>query len=104
MKKGIGKPIGGGTLTKVDEGAGLPTDKPSIIYSSDPGIVDKITAYTHQNKVLSITGDPGSVQKGITLGVGVAGGKPTVLLNLASSKEEGVDWNAAILKIALTVK
>lgn len=104
MKKGIGKSIGSGKLSNVVSGEELPTEKPSIIYVSDKSKLDEVIKYSYENKVLSITGNPNFVKEGITLGVGVAGGKPKVVLNLNSSKEEDINWNPAILKIALVIK
>jgi len=40
---------------------------------------------------------------GISLGIGLEDGKPKILLNLSASKDEGIDWNPAILKIATTL-
>lgn len=104
LKKGVGKEIGTATLGDVKTGTGLPTDKPHVIYMNDESKTTDVIAYTRANKVLSITGNPDLIAKGITLGIGVSEGKPKILLNISSSKEEEIDWNPAILKIALTVK
>jgi hypothetical protein len=104
MKKGIGKDIGNGKLASVSESAGLPSEKPSAVYLGDGSKANEVIAYARSNKVLSITGIPELVEKGISLGVGVSEGKPKVLLNMASSKEEGRDWNPAILKVAKIIQ
>jgi hypothetical protein len=104
LKKGVGKPLGGGTLASVVEGTSLPTEKPSVLYIGDSTMCAKAVEYTRANDVLSITGMPDLVGKGVSLGVGITDGKPVVLLNVALSKEEGCNWNPAILKIATTVK
>jgi hypothetical protein len=104
MKKGIGKDIGNAKLASVSESAGLPSEKPSVLYLGDAAKLDEVIAYSRANKVLSITGIPELVEKGIALGIGVSEGKPKVLLNMTSSKEEGRDWNPAILKIAKIIQ
>ncbi len=104
MKKAIGKKVGAATIKKVDEGDGIPSEKPSIIYLGPGANVSDMTSYSKSNKILSITGTPDFSSKGATLLVGVSGGKPKIILNLTSSKEEGINWNPAILKVASTVK
>ena len=103
MKKAVGKKSGAATIASVDEGNGVPGTAPNVIYVADEQQAGDIMNYCAENKVLSITGNPGLVGKGITLGVGVAGGKPKVLLNAGASKKEGISWNPAILKIASKV-
>ena len=105
MRKGIGKKIGSGTLSEVTEGEDLPQTKPSILYVGNPGKVDEAIGYTRSNKILSVTGHPDLVAKGVTLGVGIGDDKkPRIMLNLSSSVEENLDWNPAIMKVAKTIK
>jgi hypothetical protein len=104
MKKAEGKPVGGATIGKVAEGSGAPSEKPSVVYIGSEAANTKLLEYTKANKILSITGNPGLISKGVTLSVGTSEGKPKIMLNLSSSKEEGIDWNPAILKVAATIK
>ena len=104
MKKAEGKAVGAATLGKVIEGADVPHEKPSVIYIGAESALAKLQSYTAANKVLSITGVPELAQKGVSLTIGVKEGKPKILLNLAASKEEGIEWNLAILKVATTIK
>jgi hypothetical protein len=104
MKKAEGKTVGGAVIDKVIEGSGIPTEKPSVIYVGSEPLVSNLLEYSSTNKILSITGNPLLAEKGVTLAVGTSGGKPKILLNLSSSKEEGIDWNPAILKVAATMK
>ncbi len=104
MKKGIGKDIGSVKLASVSESAGLPSEKPSVVYLGDTSKLAEVIAYTRSNHILSMTGIPELVEKGISLGIGVSEGKPKVMLNMTSSKEEGRDWNPAILKVAKTIQ
>ncbi len=104
MKQAVGKAVGGATIGKVVEGAGLPADKPSVIYIGTASALGEIQKYTTTNKILSISGLPELASKGVTLTVGISEGKPKIMLNLTASKDEGIDWNPAILKVAATVK
>ncbi|HDQ44321.1 MAG TPA: DUF4154 domain-containing protein [bacterium] len=104
LKKGIGSLIGKSTLRGVESGAGLPSTKPSILYVESASEVDRVLGYTRSQKILSATGNPDLVEKGITLGFGVGDdGKPKIVLNTVGSVQEGLDWNPAILRIARTV-
>jgi hypothetical protein len=104
MKKTEGKPVGTATLGKVIEGDGVPAEKPSVIYIGSDAKLSEIIAYTKSNKILSITGNPALVSKDVSLIVGISESKPKIMLNLSSSKDEGIDWNPAILKVAATMK
>lgn len=104
LKKAIGKPIGSSTLSSVIEGDDVPGEKPSVIYLGNSSKLDDILSYSRSNDILSITGDPSLISKGVTLGFGVSQEKPKILLNLSSSKLEDINWNPAILKVAITTK
>ncbi len=104
MKKTEGKPLGGATLAKVLEGDGVPTEIPSVIYIGTEVNLKEVLAYTKSNKVLSITGNPALVSKGVSLIVGVSDAKPKVLIDPSASKDEGIEWNPAIFKVAVTTK
>lgn len=48
----------------------------------------------------SATGVPDYVRKGVAVGIGVVQDRPQILINLASSKAEGSDFDASLLRIA----
>lgn len=104
LKKAIGKTVGSSKLSSVIEGDEAPGEKPSVIYLGNSSKLDDILSYSRSNDILSITGDPSLISKGVTLGFGVSKEKPKILLNLSSSKLEDINWNPAILKIAITTK
>lgn len=104
MKKAEGKAVGAATIGKVIEGTGVPTEKPSVIYIGSESVLSQLQTYTSTNKVLSITGNPELVAKGVSMSVGISDGKPKIMLNLSASKDEGIDWNPAILKVATIIK
>ena len=105
LKKLIGRKIGNASLKNIVEGDNLPEKKPNVLYVGNASHVNNAMEYTRSNKILSITGIPELVEKGVTLGIGVGeDGKPKIILNLSSTLQEGLEWNPAILKFAKTVK
>ena len=104
LQKAVGESIGRARISSVTQGKSLPSKKPTVVYLGDASKTDEIIEYTRADKILSITGLPDQVPKGITLGVGILGDKPRIILNVSSSKEEGIDWNPALLKIASVIK
>jgi YfiR/HmsC-like len=105
IKKAIGKKMGGASLKSVEEGAGLPGSVPNILYIGGAAEVQAGITYTQKEKILSVSGLPDLASKGVTLTFGIkSDGKPEVTLNLTSSKEEDLNWNPAIMKIAKTIK
>ena len=98
LKKHVGTRIGMALLGAITEGDGLPSGNPKVVYLS--GESEEVLAYTREKKVLSVTGKAGLVSKGVSLGVTMKNRKPKVLLNLGASKQEGINWNPAILRIA----
>ena len=102
LKGFVGKSAGKATLNAVTEGDNVPSDPAQVVYVG--GSVDEAIAYTQAQKILSITGIPDFVTKGVTLGIGIENAKPKILLNLSSSKTESINWNPAILKVASTIE
>lgn len=105
LKKSIGSSIAKCKLSKVTASDALPTEPINILIISDAGIVSEAIKYTRTNKIISITNKPELVKKGVSLGIGMndTGGQ-SLTVNMAASKEEGLDWKPAILKIAKAVK
>ena len=50
--------------------------------------------------LVSATGVPDYVRKGVAVGIGVGQDRPQILINLASAKAEGSDFDASLLRIA----
>ncbi len=100
-KAAIGKSIGKSKIAKVITVDFVPDDinKMSIVYIGDESKIKATIKATQAKKVLSITGIPAAVKKGVTLGIGIDKKRPKILLNLASSKSEDITWNPAILKV-----
>jgi hypothetical protein len=55
-------------------------------------------------QIITTTGVPAYVDQGIAVGVGVAQDRPHILINLPSSKAEGSEFDASLLRIAKVVR
>ncbi|QTA83008.1 DUF4154 [Desulfonema limicola] len=104
IRKSLGKKIGKSKLARVTESEGMPYEKPSVVYLGNPALLEELIDYTQKNKVLSITGIPELVEKGIALGIGVSEQKPKILFNVSASEKEDMNWNPIILKISTLIK
>ena len=104
MRGVIGNKIGKSDLTAVEQGTDLPLQKPSVIYIGDAANLNEVITYTRANNILSMTGTPDFVAKGVTLGVGAFENRPKILLNASASKEEKVNWNPVLFKISTIIK
>jgi len=73
-----------------------------------PGNSDSLSAVMKLSKTYGITtatGVPEYVQRGVAIGIGIrADKKPEILINLPSSRSEGSEFDASLLRIATVVK
>ena len=73
-----------------------------------PGNADSLTALMKLSRTYAITtatGVPEYVQRGVAIGIGIrADKKPEILINLPSSRSEGSEFDASLLRIATVVK
>lgn len=105
LKVGIGAGVGSAKLVNIQRGDGLPATKPSVLFVGNAAKAGEAIQYARTNKVLTVTGLPALVSKGVTLGIGLGdSGRPEITLNLSASAAEGLDWNPAIMKVAKTIK
>ncbi len=104
LKRVSGVAIGTGKLGEVTAGGIPPGKQPSAVYIGDPARLEAAIDYTRKNGAISLTGLPDLVPRGVSLGVGISGGKPRVLLNISASRDEGIRWDPTILKVSLTYK
>ena len=63
-----------------------------------------ITGSTREHKLLSFTGNEDYVGAGVSVGFSLQDSKPTILVNIPSSRSEGADLDAALLRVAKIVK
>lgn len=104
LKTFTGNSIGKRKLASITVNDLLPTEKPDILWLTDETKINETINYTRKEHVLSVTNKPELVKQGISLGIGIGDdGKPTILINIAASKKEGLKWNPAILKMATIV-
>jgi len=63
-----------------------------------------ITEVTRRTKVLSVGSERQQVHQGLSLGVFQAEGRTTIVLNLPSSRQEGVAFAADLLRLAAVIR
>ncbi len=100
LRKAVGRKIGRSTLAAVSVGPAPPSLHPSALYIGDRDNLTEWIRYCRENHVLSITGAPDLVERGVTLGVGMRGERPKILLNAAAANAEKITWNPTLLKIS----
>jgi hypothetical protein len=73
-----------------------------------PGNANTLTELlrmSHTKGITTATGVPEYVQRGVAIGIGIkADKKPDILINLPSSRQEGSEFDASLLRIANVVK
>jgi hypothetical protein len=73
-----------------------------------PGNAESLTELlrmSHTKGITTATGVPEYVQRGVAIGIGIkADKKPDILINLPSSRQEGSEFDASLLRIARVVK
>jgi hypothetical protein len=57
-----------------------------------------------ENGISSMTGVPAYVERGVAVGIGERQAKPQILINLESSKREGSEFDASLLRVATIIK
>ncbi|MCP3061203.1 YfiR family protein [Myxococcus sp. K38C18041901] len=62
-----------------------------------------LTAYSRQEKLLTVSGVPGAVEKGVSLGVFLTGDRYTIGVNLPASSAEGASFSSDLLRLATTL-
>ena len=82
-------------------------NKVTVFYIA-PGNADSLAALLKLSRTYGITtatGVPEYVQRGVAIGIGIrADKKPEILINLPSSRSEGSEFDASLLRIATVVK
>jgi len=106
----VGQAVGEGKLATVKSGRTIPTERPDIIYIGNPDdflfnptMMKSFLDYTKENKILSVTHEAMLIYKGVALGIASQEGNPKFYLNLQASKDSGMDWNKAVIKLAETI-
>jgi hypothetical protein len=66
--------------------------------------LDRVLQVSQSQRITTVTGVPEYVQKGVAVGIGVRQDKPQILINLASVKSEGSEFDASLLRIATVIR
>jgi uncharacterized protein DUF4154 len=66
--------------------------------------LDRVLQVSQSQRITTVTGVPDYVQKGVAVGIGVRQDKPQILINLASVKSEGSEFDASLLRIATVIR
>lgn len=64
----------------------------------------EILKVSHTFGITTATGVPDYVKKGVAVGIGSKQDKPEIMINLPSSRSEGSDFDASLLRIANVLK
>ncbi len=105
LKAGIGQAIGKSKLVSVTSSNTLPDTPPNLLFIGDEKLIGAALEYAHSNHVFTATNSNALSAQGVSLGILVGSdGKPKIVLNLTGSKEENLNWNPAVMKIAKTIK
>lgn len=66
--------------------------------------MDKITNLSRSKRIMTLTGVPEYVEAGVSVGIGLKGGRPNILINLEAAKAEGVDFSSRLLRLAQIIE
>lgn len=79
---------------------------PCAIYIAPltPNVLRQVISTTQKEKILSITGVPEYVDEGVSIGIGVKGDYPEIIINLAASKGEGAEFSSKVLGVARIIQ
>ncbi len=77
-----------------------------IIYVTPLRAVDigEIAEVTRKKKVLTFSSVPDYVEAGLSVGLGVKGEKPRIIINLSAAKAEGTDFSSRLLMLAKVIE
>jgi hypothetical protein len=64
----------------------------------------EIVSLVAENQVMTFTGVPGYLDDGIAVAIGIRAGKPEIIVNLSSSREQGADFSAQFLRLTRVVR
>ncbi len=82
------------------------TNKVDVIYvtSIRSFSLESIITLSRKNHILSMTGIPEYVEEGISVGIGIRGEKPEILINRNAAIAEGAEFTAQLLNLSKIIK
>jgi hypothetical protein len=92
------------SVSQVEEAARSNQFNIFYVAPGNAGNLETLLRISQARQIITTTGVPAYVDKGIAVGVGVEQDKPHILINLASSKAEGSEFDASLLRIAKVVR
>lgn len=66
--------------------------------------ISTITQVTRERDIVSLTGVPGYVTEGLSVGIDLRKRRPHIVVNLAAHRAEGAEFSAQLLKVARIVR
>jgi hypothetical protein len=64
----------------------------------------KLLEVSQSQQIITTTGVPDYVQRGVAVGIGVRQDRPEILINLQSSKSAGSEFDASLLRVARVIR
>lgn len=62
-----------------------------------------ITNWARESNIVTLTGIPAFVDRGVSVGIDLQGGKPRIRINLQAARAEGADFDSRLLNLARIV-
>ncbi len=87
-------------------GNAIGNDEIDVVYLC-PGLdssVNDIVELTRKRKVISVGSRESYVKSGVSLGVFLTNGRPTIMVNLNGSRSEGASFSSDLLRLATVIK
>jgi hypothetical protein len=66
--------------------------------------LEQLRRLSERNQVMTVTGIPDYVNRGAAVGIGLRQDKPEILINLASARSAGGEFDASLLRIARVIR
>ena len=66
--------------------------------------IEEITTISRTKHIMTFSSVPEYVNEGLSVGIGLKGGKPQILINLDAAKLEGLDFSSQLLKLAKIIQ
>jgi hypothetical protein len=86
--------------------AAVLADQIKVLYLT-PGIgahLDGLLRIGRAHQIITTTGVPEYVEKGVAVGIGIKLDKPHILINLGTSKDVGSEFDVSLLRIAKVIR
>jgi hypothetical protein len=84
----------------------ISSDEIDVVYLC-PGLesnVSDIVELTRKRHVISVGSRDDYVKRGVSLGVFLTNGRPTIMVNLTASRSEGASFSSDLLRLATVIK